>query len=155
MSSISKRYKSSDSQLTEFNDSAKKNIYKETTKNIDITVWPEFVDGQNTVMGGLFVWIYEVRIDNNSEENIKLINRHWRIIDEQGIIQEVDGEGVVGEKPSIAPGAFFQYSSGVHLRNPSGVMSGHYQFKKDNGELFDAKIPAFSLDAPSSKAVVN
>jgi ApaG protein len=84
-----------------------------------------------------------------------LVNRHWRIIDEQGLTQEVDGEGVVGEQPQIISGNAFQYSSGVHLRHPSGIMSGHYQMQKENGEMFEAKIPAFSLDVPSIKTVIN
>ncbi len=131
------------------------NSYNAITDGIEITVWPEFVDSQVNALGSLFVWTYRVCINNHSDESVKLINRHWRIIDEQGVLQEVDGAGVVGEQPQIAAGSAFQYSSGVHLRYPSGIMSGHYQLQKDNGELFDAKIPAFSLDVPTIKNIVN
>lgn len=86
---------------------------------------------------------------------MKLINRYWKIIDEKGIIQEVNGEGVVGEKPVILPNNSFQYESGVHLRHPSGIMTGYYQMQKNNGEIFDVKIPTFSLDVPSIKPVIN
>jgi len=129
--------------------------YVSSTNDIHITVWPEYLDSKSSVIGDLFIWAYHIRIDNKSLENIKLVNRYWRITDEKGIVQEVNGEGVVGEKPLISPNSFFEYSSGVHLRYPSGIMSGHYQMQKTNGEVFDLTIPTFSLDVPNIKAVVN
>lgn len=129
--------------------------YVAITNDIHITVWPEFIDSKSSVIGDLYIWAYHVRIDNKSSENVKLVSRYWRIIDEKGIVQEVNGEGVVGEQPLIAPNASYQYSSGVHLRYPSGIMTGQYQMRKDNGETFDAKIPTFSLDVPSQKSVIN
>lgn len=131
------------------------NSYICETSGIRITVRPEFVDSQFNGAGNLFIWIYHVRIDNYSGENIKLINRYWKIIDEKGIVQEVNGEGVVGEQPRILANNSFQYESGVHLRHPSGIMMGYYQMQKDNGELLNIKIPTFSLDVPSVKKVVN
>lgn len=129
--------------------------YSEITQNIHITVWPEFIDSKSSIIGDLFIWAYHVRIDNKSSESVKLINRNWRIIDEKGIVQEVRGEGVIGEQPTILAGGSYQYSSGVHLRYPSGIMTGKYQMLKDNLEVFDAKIPTFSLDVPSIKSVIN
>ena len=152
---LSKSNKPLEAQLVGLNGKTKDNSYNATTNDIEITVWPEFVDSQISALGNLFIWSYHVRIDNRSAENVKLINRHWRIIDEQGATQEVDGAGVVGEQPQIIAGSAFQYSSGVHLRHPSGIMSGHYQLQKDNGDVFDAKIPAFSLDVPNLKNIVN
>jgi ApaG protein len=131
------------------------NSYSETTKNIAITVWPEFIDNKSGVVGDLFIWAYHVRIDNKGEEAVKLVNRYWRIMDEKGTVQEVTGEGVVGEQPDIAPHASHQYSSGVHLRCPSGIMTGHYQMKLASGETFNAKVPSFSLDAPTVKNVIH
>ena len=129
--------------------------YTSNDKNIKITAWPEFVDSQNSTIGNVFVWIYHIRIDNNTNETIKLINRYWKIIDEKGAVQEVEGEGVIGEQPKIIPKGSFQYSSGVHLRHPSGIMGGRYQMQKDNGETFYVEIPTFSLDVPSLKEIVN
>jgi ApaG protein len=130
--------------------------YSATTADVEVTVWPEFLDSKSNAVGDLFVWAYHVRIDNKSKETIQLINRYWKIIDETGVVQEVNGEGVVGEKPIIAPGGFYQYSSGVHLRYPSGIMSGKYQMQKIiDDSFFDAAIPAFSLDVPTIKNVVN
>ncbi len=96
-----------------------------------------------------------MRIDNRSGETAKLVNRYWKIIDEKGVIQEVSGEGVVGEQPIILANNSYQYESGVHLRHPSGIMTGHYQMQKDSGELFNVKIPTFSLDVPSIKPVIH
>lgn len=129
--------------------------YSADTNGIHISVRPEFVDSQFSSIGNLFVWVYHVRIDNYSGETAKLINRYWKIIDEKGVIQEVNGEGVVGEQPVILANNSYQYESGVHLRHPSGIMTGHYQMQKDSGELFNVKIPTFSLDMPSSKSVIN
>ncbi len=129
--------------------------YSAVTDDIEVMVWPEFVDSQVSLIGNLFIWAYHVRVENHGKESAKLVARHWRIIDEQGVIQEVDGEGVVGEQPRILPFESFEYSSGVHLRHPSGIMSGHYIMQKEDGTNFEVKIPAFSLDAPSIKNVVN
>lgn len=130
--------------------------YIATTDNIQITVWPEFIDSKSSVIGDLFIWAYHVRIDNKGFDPIKLVSRYWRIIDEKGIVQEVHGEGVVGEQPLIAPNGSYQYSSGVHLRYPSGIMTGQYQMKNvTSGISFEAKIPTFSLDVPSVKSVIN
>lgn len=132
-----------------------KDSYKQITNNVEIIVWPEFISNQKSQLGDLFIWAYHIKITNKGDSVIKLLNRHWKIIDEQGTIQEVDGEGVVGEKPTILPSESFQYSSGVHLKLPSGIMTGHYQMQNATGEFFDVKIPAFSLDSPSVKAVIN
>lgn len=154
MTHLNKSNKTPETKFIELGKNSE-NSYSAITSGIEITVWPEFVDSQVSVLGNLFIWAYHVRIDNRSNEPIKLTARHWKIVDEQGTVQEVDGEGVVGEQPHILPFESFQYSSGVHLRVPSGIMGGHYLMKKENGELIEAKIPAFSLDVPSAKAVVN
>lgn len=130
--------------------------YSNITNDIEVTVWPEFLDSKSSVSGDLFVWAYHVRIDNKGLESVQLLSRYWRIIDEKGVVQEVNGEGVVGEQPIIASGGAYQYSSGVHLRYPSGIMTGKYQMQKtENSAAFDITIPAFSLDVPSIKNVVN
>lgn len=133
--------------------------YVASTNNIQVTVWPEFIDSKSSVIGDIFIWAYHVRIDNKSTDSVKLIRRHWRIIDEQGVTQEISGEGVIGEQPIIEPSKSFQYSSGVHLRHPSGIMTGTYRMVKigleNEKQAFDIKIPAFSLDVPTIKNVLN
>ncbi len=147
------KIKSEDLQLPE--NKLLERPYVATTDNVQISVWPEFLDSKLNAGNDLFIWAYHVRIDNNSAESLKLLNRYWRIIDEKGGVQEVNGEGVIGEKPLIEAGKSYQYTSGVHLNYPSGVMTGHYQMRKNDGTLFNAKIPTFSLDAPSVKKVLN
>ncbi|MBM3590625.1 MAG: Co2+/Mg2+ efflux protein ApaG [Alphaproteobacteria bacterium] len=130
--------------------------YVETTNHIEVSVWPEFIDKKTSVLGNLFIWAYHVRIVNKSATEIKLIARFWRIIDECGNVQEIEGDGVVGEQPVILPNSSYQYSSGVHLKYPSGIMSGKYRIKKlNNDEVIEIKIPNFSLDIPSAKKILN
>jgi ApaG protein len=163
MNTISKSGKISDEKLASVSNAVLNNSYEAITKDIHITVWPEFVDSKLTAIGDLYIWAYHVKISNKSSNTIKLLSRYWKIIDEKGIVQEVNGEGVVGEQPVIAPNGSYQYSSGVHLRYPSGIMMGKYQMKKiasasnseEKEEIFDVQIPTFSLDVPTVKPVVN
>jgi ApaG protein len=155
MTIISKTNKSIDDGIAILSQDLVDKPYVATTKDVQITVWPEFIDSKSSIVGDIFIWAYHVRIDNNSLEQIKLVNRYWKIIDERGIIQEISGEGVIGEQPLIKVGTHYQYSSGVHLRYHSGIMTGHYQMQKPNGEVFNVAIPTFSLDVPSIKPVIN
>ena len=152
---IIKPNKSLENLLPNISENFPKRSYLSNTNGVEVSVYPEFIDSQVSAVGSLFVWVYHVKIENKSSEDLRLINRHWKIIDEKGVVQEIDGEGVVGEKPLIAMNGNFQYSSGVHLRHPSGIMTGNYKMQKNNGETFDAKIPAFSLDIPSIKVRIN
>jgi ApaG protein len=129
--------------------------YSKTTNNVVIDVWPEFVDSKSGALGDLFIWAYHIIITNKNDFAIKLTNRHWKITDAIGIVQEVDGEGVVGDQPTILPNNSYKYSSGVHLNFPSGIMSGSYRMQKINGEIFDVEIPLFSLDIPNHKEKIN
>lgn len=130
--------------------------YSETTNDIEVSVWPEFVDKKSSVIGDLFIWAYHVRITNKSQVQAKLISRYWRIIDEHGNVQEVEGEGVVGEKPIININSSYQYSSGIHLKYPSGIMTGKYKIKNlVTNDFFDIKIPTFSLDIPNNTKILN
>lgn len=130
--------------------------YKSTTHNVEISVWPEFIDSKNSVIGEIYIWAYHIRIHNGNSYPIKLINRYWRIIDETGNIQEVKGDGVVGEQPVIESNSSYQYSSGIHLNNSSGIMTGKYQMKIiDKDEIVEVNIPHFSLDVPNSEITLN
>ncbi|MFM2200782.1 MAG: ApaG [Pseudomonadota bacterium] len=133
-----------------------KKPYQSLTKGIEISVWPEYIDGKKTAVGEIFIWAYQVRIENRNKFSAKLISRYWKIIDEFGELQEVKGEGVVGEQPVILSNQSYQYSSGVHLRCPSGIMSGYYKMKNlENDDEFEVEIPTFSLDVPEIKNVLN
>lgn len=137
------------------NEEKSSGVYKFITHNVEITVRPEYIDSQTGLAGDVYVWAYHVKIENRGDDTLQLMNRYWKIVDSKGGLQEVSGEGVVGEKPILIPNADFSYTSGVHLRYHSGIMSGYYTMKKSNGELFKVKIPAFSLDVPNLKDTVN
>lgn len=123
-------------------------FYEQTTNKITVSVESFYLDDQSAPEDNHFVWAYRVRIENNGTETVQIMARHWHITDSHGNIQEVQGDGVVGEQPILAPGDFFEYTSGTPLNTPSGIMVGTYQVKSDDGRRFDIGIPAFSLDSP-------
>lgn len=122
--------------------------FAETTSSITITVEPFYLDEQSEPDDGHYVWAYHVRIENNGDRTVRLMTRYWRIIDSLGNVQEVRGDGVIGEQPILNPGGAFEYTSGTPLSTPSGIMVGTYRMETDSGECFDVNIPAFSLDSP-------
>jgi ApaG protein len=95
-----------------------------------------------------YVFSYTITIRNEGSVPARLITRHWIITDSNGKVQEVRGEGVVGEQPHLKPGQGFRYSSGAVLETPVGAMQGSYQMVTDDGEHFDAPIAAFRLAMP-------
>ena len=123
-------------------------MYTQTTRGITVTVQPIFLDDQSSPAEGHYVWAYRVRIQNNGDDTVQLMRRHWKITDAMGRMQEVQGAGVVGEQPVLEPGETFESTSGTPLPTPSGIMLGSYQMETDDGETFDVAIPAFSLDSP-------
>ena len=130
-------------------------MFSETTDNIIVTVRPSFIAEQSSPAEDKYVWAYKVRIENRGPETVQLLNRHWKITDAHGKLQEVRGAGVVGETPTLEPGESFEYTSGVPLLTPSGFMTGSYGMVTANGEGFDIAIPAFSLDSAQSKPTLN
>jgi ApaG protein len=118
--------------------------------NIDIKVQPAFIAEQSDPEKNHYVFSYTVTIRNNGSTAAKLLTRHWIITDGDGLIQEVKGEGVIGEQPHLQPGEGFQYTSGTFMNTPYGTMHGSYQMISDSGEKFDVKIPSFQLAAPNT-----
>ncbi len=123
-------------------------MYQETTASIVVTVKPFYLEDQSSPDENHYVWAYSVKIENKGADTVQLRNRYWRITDARGQTQEVRGAGVVGEQPVLKPGEAFEYTSGTPLSTPSGIMLGTYQMQRPNGDTFDVKIPAFSLDSP-------
>lgn len=95
-----------------------------------------------------YVFSYTITIRNEGKEPARLMTRHWVITDANGKVQEVRGDGVVGEQPHLKPGQGFRYSSGAVIETPVGAMQGSYQMVADGGHRFDAPIPAFRLAMP-------
>lgn len=116
-----------------------------TTEGVRIEVTPEFIPERSEPDKKLFFFIYNIRITNNSEDNLQLLSRYWLIINADGDENEVKGEGVVGQFPYLKPGQSFEYSSFTPLDTEWGTMEGHYMFEKDNGEKVEAKIGRFYL----------
>jgi ApaG protein len=130
-------------------------MYEKTTKEISITVRPFYLDEQSSPDEEHYVWAYRVRIENCGDQTVRLINRHWRITDKLGRMQEHKGPGVVGEQPILKPGETYEYTSGTPLPTPSGIMIGSYEMESEEGKRFEVEIPAFSLDSPYDSATVN
>ena len=131
------------------------NFYMETTNQIKISVQPTYLADQSTPHDQHYVWAYHIRIENLGSDKVQLLNRHWRIADANGTMQEVRGPGVVGEQPVIDPGCIFEYSSGTPLKTTSGIMMGSFEMASANGEHFDAIVPTFSLDIPDQKVQIH
>src|SRR5204862_624729 len=130
-------------------------MYNRTTRNIRIHVQPQFLEGQSRPDEAKFVWAYTITVENQGAEIVTLLSRYWKITDAFGRIQEVRGDGVVGEQPTLKPGENFQYTSGAALHTPSGLMMGNYGMMGDSGQMFTIEIPAFSLDSPEQKKRTN
>ncbi|SEH51782.1 ApaG protein [Rhizobium tibeticum] len=130
-------------------------MYRALTRDIEVVVEPFYLEEQSDPEDDRYVWGYKIVISNNSDTTVRLVNRYWNITDQNGIVDEITGAGVVGEQPRLAPGDTYEYSSGCPLDTPSGLMFGHYQMETDEGELFDVEIPAFSLDSPGLLRVLN
>lgn len=115
---------------------------------IAVQVDARFLEEQSTPETGRYVFAYTIRIENSGELPARLISRHWVITDGNGKVQEVRGEGVVGEQPWLRPGDLFEYTSGAVLETALGTMRGSYQMLADDGTHFDAPIAAFTLSVP-------
>lgn len=115
---------------------------------IEVIVATRFLEDQSIPEDDRYVFAYTIRIVNLGEVPARLLSRHWIITDANGKVQEVRGEGVVGEQPWLRPGEHFEYTSGAVLETPLGTMQGSYQMLADDGTTFDAMIDPFTLSIP-------
>ncbi len=118
--------------------------------NIEIEVETCFLENESQPQDARYIFSYTITITNHSEEAIKLLTRHWNICDANEKVQEVHGEGVVGQQPHLSSGQSFQYSSGAILETAVGTMQGDYDFITDSGDIFNAPIPEFMLADPAT-----
>lgn len=130
-------------------------MYSRVTQDIQITVLTEFVPERSDADHATYFWAYTIEIANQGDQTVQLTERHWKITDANGRLEEVRGSGVVGEQPVLKPGESFRYTSGCPLRTPSGIMTGTYRMVSENGNAFEAEIPVFSLDSPYAPRVLN
>ncbi|MHA6719031.1 Co2+/Mg2+ efflux protein ApaG [Sphingomonas sp. RS6] len=120
-----------------------------TTRGVVVRVSVSYLPEQSEPARGRWFWAYHIRIENEGPVAVQLLTRHWIITDGRGLRHSVEGEGVVGEQPMIAPGASFDYVSGCPLSTPTGAMQGTYHMIAEDGSAFDVAIPRFSLIAPA------
>jgi ApaG protein len=118
------------------------------THKIRVDVSTSYVDDQSKPDESRYVFSYTITIHNEGTVPAKLLTRHWVITDANGKVQEVRGDGVVGEQPHLQPGQGFRYSSGAVIETPVGAMQGSYQMVADDGAHFDAQIAPFRLAKP-------
>ena len=124
------------------------NMKKNEPHAIDIQTKVNFLPEQSDESGSRFVFSYTITITNLGNQTVKLVSRHWIITDADHQVQEVRGQGVVGEQPVLKPGEGFRYTSGAVIETPVGTMHGTYQMVAEDGRAFDATIPRFILSAP-------
>lgn len=122
--------------------------YKQITKEIEVSVRPMYRHKDSSPKDNLYVWSYDVKIENLSDHTVQLLNRHWQITDATGQIQRVQGPGVIGERPVIEPSLSFEYSSFTHLTTATGSMRGQYEMTTSEGDSFFVDIPNFALQMP-------
>ena len=119
-----------------------------TDYQFDIDVDTRFLDDQSAPEEGRYVFAYTIHIRNEGNVPARLLGRRWLITDGNGKVQEVEGEGVVGEQPWLRPGEGFEYTSGAVLETDIGTMRGSYDVLADDGTRFAAPIPPFTLSVP-------
>ena len=118
------------------------------TNQIKIHVETTYLTNESNPDDNKYYFLYTVLIKNNSKKRAKLLSRHWIIKDDNGKVQDVKGEGVIGEQPDIRPGDEFQYTSGTMIETSFGTMRGSYHMIDDEDNYFDAVIPEFVLSIP-------
>jgi len=120
------------------------------TQGILVTVESEYIPERSSVSSRQFAFAYTVRIANQGDAPAQLKSRHWIITDANGNVQEVRGEGVVGEQPLLQPGSHFEYTSWCVIATSSGSMRGTYRMVRPDGDAFDAEIAPFRLGLPQT-----
>jgi len=117
--------------------------YSLSTRSIRVSVKPKFSPENSN--SDTFVYQYTITLLNEGADTVQLLTRHWIITDALGKEEQVIGEGVIGQKPVLAPGASFTYTSSCPLKTPTGAMKGRYQMRNSSSETFDVTIPEFYL----------
>lgn len=130
-------------------------MYEATTEEITVSVRPIFLEEESDPDNNQYFWAYYITIENEGSETIQLMQRNWTISDVYGNSENVAGDGVIGKQPVLQPGESFEYTSGCPLDAPSGMMHGHYEMQTTNGRNILVQIPAFSLDMPDARPVLN
>ena len=121
---------------------------EEPEYRVEVTAESFYVENQSDPAQDQYVFAYTMTVRNTGRVAATLLSRHWIITDADGQVQEVQGEGVVGEQPRLQPGEHYRYTSGTMLQTPVGSMRGSYLMRADDGHRFRAEIPMFTLAIP-------
>ncbi|MGB7528335.1 Co2+/Mg2+ efflux protein ApaG [Sphingobacterium cellulitidis] len=120
----------------------------QTTSGVKISVESTYQSEYSNPENEHFMFAYRITIENLSEYTVQLVRRHWNIYDSIGLTKQVDGDGVVGEQPVLAPGQMHQYVSGCNLKSDIGFMEGYYEMIREmDNSIFHVHIPRFNLIA--------
>lgn len=130
-------------------------MFKAKTHGVSVTVMPVYIDERSNPESSQYFWAYRVVIENESDQTLQLLTRYWKITDSNGHVEEVHGDGVIGEQPVLKSGENFSYTSGCPLSTPSGIMVGSYNMQNEKGEMLEIAVPAFPLDLPDIHPVIN
>jgi ApaG protein len=130
-------------------------MFKAKTHGVSVTVMPVYIDERSNPESSQYFWAYRVVIENDSDQTLQLLTRYWKITDSNGHVEEVRGDGVIGEQPVLKSGENFSYTSGCPLSTPSGIMVGSYYMQNEKGEMLEIAVPAFPLDLPDIRPVIN
>ena len=118
------------------------------SETVEIKTVSRFLPEQSDLSASRYVFAYHITITNRGEQTVKLLTRHWIITDAEDKVQEVRGEGVIGQQPELRPGESFEYTSGCSIATPVGTMKGSYFMEAADGRQFDAPIAEFTLAMP-------
>ncbi|MCB9030393.1 MAG: Co2+/Mg2+ efflux protein ApaG [Deltaproteobacteria bacterium] len=119
--------------------------FTKTTNGVKVSVVAHYIDEQSDPEDEVYVFAYTITIENQTDDVIQLLNRHWIVFSGEEQCADVKGEGVVGEQPVLVPGEAYRYTSGTSIHDPVGVMHGSYTFQSENNDFFDVEIPRFEL----------
>jgi ApaG protein len=136
-------------------DALNTKTYSEITHAIRVSATPYFVEEESSHEQNQYLWAYQIRIENLSPHEVQLKRRHWEILDAHGRKQLIEGDGIIGQQPTLKPGDALEYTSSAPLSTPSGVMHGYYVMMNNTGEEIEVTIPAFSLDSPYQARTIN
>jgi ApaG protein len=124
-------------------------MISKVSRGVKVSVETYYQPEYSNPLSSEYMFAYKITIENNNDFSIRLVSRHWYIYDSNGSMREVQGDGVVGVQPVIAPGNSYQYVSGCNLRSEMGKMNGSYQIENlNNKKTFDVIIPSFEMHAP-------
>lgn len=119
------------------------------TEGVRVSIVTDYQQEYSSPMQAHYVFTYRIQIENYSDQTVKLLRRHWFIYDSNGVVREVEGEGVVGQQPTLEPGDSHEYVSGCNLKTEMGKMRGSYLMERIvDGKQFTVIIPEFMLIAP-------